>query len=114
MVQSISGFPGVSDGEESPCNAGDLGLIPGSGRSPGGGHGNPLQHSCLENPHGWKSLVGCSPWGCKEADLGVVCACVYVFLDLKSGFEIKSGNVGFDEQKLKLLQFCYVLESFCV
>ena len=38
-----------SDGEESACSAGDLGLIPGSGRSPGKGHGNPLQYSCLEN-----------------------------------------------------------------
>ena len=43
-------FPGGSDGKESACGAGDLGLIPGSGRSPGGGHGNPLQYSCLENP----------------------------------------------------------------
>ena len=46
------GFPGVSDGKESTCNAGDLGLIPGLGRSPRGEHGNPLQYSCLENPHG--------------------------------------------------------------
>ena len=44
------GFPGGSDGKGSACNAGDLGSIPGSGRSPGGGNGNPLQHSCLENP----------------------------------------------------------------
>ena len=44
------GFPGGSDGEESACSAGDPGTIPGSGRSPGGGHGNPLQCSCLENP----------------------------------------------------------------
>ena len=43
------GFPGSSEGKESACNAGDLGLIPGSGRSPGGGNGNPLQYSCLEN-----------------------------------------------------------------
>ena len=43
-------FPGGSDGIESNCNVGDLGLIPGLGRSPGGGHGNPLQYSCLENP----------------------------------------------------------------
>ena len=41
-------FPGDSDSKESACNAGDLGLIPGSGRSPGEGHGNPLQYSCLE------------------------------------------------------------------
>ena len=38
----------------------------GLGRSPGGGHGNPLQNSCLENPHGQRSLVGYNPWGHKE------------------------------------------------
>ena len=43
-------FPGSSDGKESACNAEDMGLIPGSERSPGRGHGNPLQYSCLENP----------------------------------------------------------------
>ena len=42
-------FPGGSGSKESACNAGNLGLIPGSGRSPGGGHGNPLQYSCWEN-----------------------------------------------------------------
>ena len=49
--------------KESACNAGaagDMGLIPELGRSPGGGHSNPLQYSCLENPHGQKSLVGYS------------------------------------------------------
>ena len=43
-------FPGGSDGKESACNAGDPSLIPGSGRSPGEGNGNPLQCSCLGNP----------------------------------------------------------------
>ena len=43
------GFPGGSDGKKSGFNAGDLGLIPGMGRSPGEGNGNPLQYSCLEN-----------------------------------------------------------------
>ena len=43
------GFPGGSDSQASAYNAVDLGLIPGLGRSPGGGHGNPLQYSCLEN-----------------------------------------------------------------
>ena len=42
-----SGFPGSSAGKESTCNAGDLGSIPGSGKCPGGGHGNPLQYSYL-------------------------------------------------------------------
>ena len=46
------GFPGGSDGKASACNEGDLGSIPGSGRSPGEGNGKPLQYSCLENPMG--------------------------------------------------------------
>ena len=53
-------FPGDPDSKESACNVGDLGLIPGSGRSPGGGHGNPLQYSCLENPMdrgAWQATV---------------------------------------------------------
>ena len=45
----ILGFPGVSNGKESACNAGDPGSIPGSGRSPGEGNGNPFQYSCLES-----------------------------------------------------------------
>ena len=54
---------------KNTCNAGDLGLIPGLGRSPGGGHGNPLQYSCLENPHGQRILGGYSPWCCKESGM---------------------------------------------
>ena len=55
------GFPSGSDGKESTCNVGDLGSIPELGRSPGEEHGNPLQYSSLENPHGQRSLVGYSP-----------------------------------------------------
>ena len=54
--------------KNSPVNAGDAGWIPGLGRSPGGGHGNPLQYFCLENPHGQRSLAGYSSQGRKEAD----------------------------------------------
>ena len=61
------GFPGGSDGTESACNARDLGSIPGLGKSHGGGHGNPLQYSGLENPRGQRSLAGYGPWGCKES-----------------------------------------------
>ena len=53
-------FPGSSDGEEAVCNAGDLGWINGSGRSPGGGNGNPVQYSCLENSmdrEAWRATV---------------------------------------------------------
>ena len=48
----------VASDKESACNTGDLDSIPGLRRSPGGGHGNPLQYSCLENPHGLRSLGG--------------------------------------------------------
>ena len=69
MLGETLGFPGNSDGKESACNVGDLGSIPGLGRSPGGGHGNPLQYSCLENPHGQRSLAGYSPRDHKESDM---------------------------------------------
>ena len=70
-----SGFPGSSACKiKNPPAVQEMKVVrdgsstPGSGRSPGGGHGNPLQHSCLENPHGQRSLVGYSPWGLKETD----------------------------------------------
>ena len=53
---------------EWTCNTGDLGLIPGLGRYLGGGQGNPLQYSGLENPHGQRILAGYSLWGHKESD----------------------------------------------
>ena len=62
------GFPGGLGGKESACNVGDLGLIPELGRSPGGGHGNPLQYSGLESPQGQTSLAGYSQLVHKEWD----------------------------------------------
>ena len=53
-------FPSGSNDKESACNVGDLGSIPGLGRSPGEGHGNPLQYSCLENPidrGAWQAII---------------------------------------------------------
>ena len=61
LVMSYPGFPGGSEGKASASNVGDPGSIPGSGRSPGEGNGNPLQYSCLENPMDrgpWQSTVG--------------------------------------------------------
>ena len=60
LMATVLGFPGGSDGKEFTCNAGDLGSIRGLGRSPGGGHGNPLQYSSLENPMdrgAWQAAV---------------------------------------------------------
>ena len=62
-------FPGGSDSKEYSCNAGDLGLIPGSGRSPGEGNGNPVHYSGLENPCGQRSLAGYSLWGHRVTQL---------------------------------------------
>ena len=64
----IMGFPGGSEVKASACNAGDLGSIPGLGRSPGEGNGNPLQYSCLENPMD-RGLVSYSPRGRKGSDM---------------------------------------------
>ena len=61
------GFPDGSDAKESTCNVGDLGLIPGLGRSPGGGHGNHCSILAWKIP-GQRSLAGYSPWGSKESD----------------------------------------------
>ena len=66
------GFPDGSVVKNPPADAGDIGdacSTPWSGRSPGGGHGYSFQYSCLKNHHGQKSLVGYSPWGCKELDM---------------------------------------------
>ena len=62
------GFPVGSDGKEPACSEGGLGLIPGLGRAPGGGRGSQLQCSCLENPHGQRSLAHCSPRSHKVLD----------------------------------------------
>ena len=64
------GFLGSSAGKESACNTGDLGLIRGLGRSPGGGNGYPLPTPVFlpGESHGQRSLIGYSPWGCKESD----------------------------------------------
>ena len=73
LVRVSQGFPGGSVVKNPPVNEGaieDTGLIPGSGRSPGGGNGNPLQYSCQDNPINdiQRSLAGYSPWGHKESD----------------------------------------------
>ena len=60
------GLPCGSDGKESACDEGHLGSIPGSGRSPGEGNGNSV--FLPGKSHGWRSLVGYSPWGCKDSD----------------------------------------------
>ena len=60
---------GGSESKESACNAGDLGSIPGLGRYPGEGNVQPFSYSCLENPHGQRSLAGSSPQGSKESDM---------------------------------------------
>ena len=69
LSQSQQGFPGGSVVKNLPVNSEDAGLIPGWGRSPGGGNGNPLQYSCQKNPMDRGARQGYSPKGCKESDV---------------------------------------------
>ena len=68
--QTTVGFPGGSEDEASVCNAGDPGSIPGLGRPPGEGNGNPLQYSCLENSMNtgawWATVQGFTEWDTVE------------------------------------------------
>ena len=68
-AQSHNHVPSGSDGKESTCNVGGLGLIFGLGRTPGEGNGNPLQYSCLKNPYVQRNLADYSPWSYKEFDM---------------------------------------------
>ena len=65
-------WTGLGETKEPACNAGDSDLIPKLGRSPGEEYGNPLQYSCLQNPHGQRSLAGYIPQGHKELDTAEV------------------------------------------
>ena len=67
-MKTTQGFPGGSDGKESACHVGDPGSIP-ELAFPGGGHNNPVQYSCLENPHEQRNLVGYSPQSHKKPDM---------------------------------------------
>ena len=85
-------------GKEYTCNAGDtgdMGSIPGWGRSPGGRHGNPLQYSCLENPVERRAWWA---WGCKEPDMTEVTeqAPVLILITLINNWELKNMGSGFD------------------
>ena len=62
-------LPSWLRGKESACQCRTCGFSPWVGMIPGGGNGNPLQYSCLENHYGQRSLVGYSPWSCKELDM---------------------------------------------
>ena len=87
------GFPGGSDSNDSACNEGDLDWIPGLGRSPRGGHGNPLLYSFLENPHGQKSLADPSLWGHKESDMTEqlsTARCIIVYMPITGSVGKKS------------------------
>ena len=75
------GFPGGLDGKESACNTRDPGSIPELGRSPGGGHGNPLQYSCLENSRDREAWQATVHGDCQELDMTERLLFYFYFLD---------------------------------
>ena len=82
-IYIILGFPDGSHRwlrKESACNAGDLGLIPGSGRPPGEGNSNPLQHSCLENPMNWGDWQATVHWVTKSQTLYYILHYIYIYI----------------------------------
>ena len=115
------GFPGGSDGKESAFNVRDLGLIPGLGRSPGGGHGNPLQYSCLENHYGKRKLVGCSGRDHKKSDMTeqlstnrryiLIYRCVSCMYELPCFFHDFSFHVG---KSLEVSDLCMQSPETCL
>ena len=100
------GFPCGSAGKEYACSAGDLGLIPGLGRSPGEGKGYALQYSGLENS------IDCSPWGCKESDMTeqLSCSCSITSTYLGTSFLYQPVGRGHWEHHI-LLAFLFLLYS---
>ena len=87
----IVGFPGSSDGKESACNAGDLCSIPGLGRSPGGGYGNPFQYSCLESSidrGAWQATV--NRVTNSQTQLKWLCTHAHILTDFRGGTVVKN------------------------
>ena len=115
MLPSIAfiGLLWQLSGKESACNAGYLGSVTGLGRSPEGGHGNPLQYS--GEFHGQRSLVSYSPWGHKESDTTEATKskqqhCIYYssnYVKYKHGSQIKSPK----QDKVKEIQFLLIFPS---
>ena len=95
---------GGSDHKEFACNAGDLGSIPGLGRSPGGGHDNPFQCSCLENPHGQRNLAGYSLRSRKES--GVAEWLTLSHFSLSVCRQLVRGNLNYYESTWTLRSYC--------
>ena len=100
----IQGLPGGLDSKKSTHNVGDLGWIPGLGRSHGGGYGNPLKYSCLKNPHGQRSLAGYSPWGHKELDMTERLS-TYILYDPMDVGNLISGSSAFSKPSSYIWNF---------
>ena len=82
-------------------------MIPVSGRSPGGGHGNTLQYSCRKNPHGQRSLVGYSPWGHKPLDMTEVTKHMLTFKEAVRSFTVTSALGAMLSCNMRLIRYFY-------
>ena len=119
IVVYIWGFPGGSDDKEFACNAGDPGLIPGSGRFPGGSHGNTLQYPCLENPMDrgswWTTVQGLQRVRCDWSNLAHTGQCIYVIPNLPTHPSPIFPLVTVSLFSLDLwLCFCFIKEFICI
>ena len=107
-LNSHLGFPGDSDGKEPTFNVGDMGLIPGVGRSPEEGKGYPLQYSGPGEFHGLRSLAGYSTWGCKELDRTGLLSNTH-----KQSFRNQNSHVNFMQQDCKSQRIPIICPGIC-
>ena len=118
MLIFVLGFPGGSEVKASASNAGDLGSIPGSGRSPGEGNGNPLQYSCLENPMdrgAWEATVhGVAKSQTRLSDFTTINFCLSTIVSyfLLILFHFPSAKSSHLQMLVNLLQYLLVLFIF--
>ena len=104
-----TGLPWWLTSKESACSVGGLGSVPGLGRSPAGGHGNPLQYSFLENPRGQRSLAGYSRWSHKESDMTErLSTCTQYQMALSVFIAVSSVQLCHFQHNLNSTEYCHI------
>ena len=109
----LSHFSGGSDGKEFTCNTSNPGSISGLERFPGGSLGNPLQYSCLENPHQQRILESCSSWGLKESDKTewLNSTALHLSIPLSLHGLLMNNTIHLHGLSAPVLSFCYMIQN---